>query len=177
MKKQTYRYFIPALLGLILFMLVGCNNETVKKTEDENVQTIEAVLKNTFTGPSDEWIQALDATEEEGSFESFNQYLEDLYKDYFADDASYLEFVNSFGATIMNGPIRNDYRLKVENIEYEQTASKEIIYNFSLKLQYQKEDSDSAEVGTVNGQANVNADHKIEKMVIRLGDFWNKIEE
>lgn len=167
MKKRMYTIFATALFASLLLMLVGCTEKTETKKQDENIQTIEAVLQNCLTGPSDELNKMLEG---EG-FEDLIKYEEDLYKDYFANDASYLEFVNNYGSTLMIEPRRNDYKLKVKNIEYEKTDSKEIIYNFSVELQYKKEGGEKSEVEIVTGQANLNEEHKIEDMLIRINDF------
>ena len=75
----------------------------------------------------------------------------------------------------MSEPLRNGYQLKVTNIEFEKTESEEIIYNFSVEIQYQKEGSEKTEVEVVTGQANLNDEHKIEDMLIRIGDFMGSL--
>jgi hypothetical protein len=140
-------------------------------TQEEDIRTIEAVLQNALTGPSDELNQALEA---EG-FEDLIKYEEELYKKYFANDTSYLDFVNSYGSTLMIEPRRNNYKLKVKNIEYEKTDSAEIVYNFSVELEYQKDGSEKSEVEVVTGQANLNEEHKIEAMLIRMNDFLGSL--
>jgi hypothetical protein len=143
------------------------------KTQDENIQTIETVLKNSLTGPSDEFKQIIDQTE---WVEPLRQYEENRYRKYFANDTSYMEFVNNYGAVLMNTPLRNGYQLKVKNIEYEKIDAKDMVYNFSVELQYQKEGTELWEVETVNGQANLTVEHKIEGMVIRINDFLGSLE-
>ncbi|MFP7298674.1 hypothetical protein [Neobacillus niacini] len=140
-----------------------------KETQDENIVTMDAVLQNALTGPSDELNQILDQTD---WIEPLGQYEEKRYKKYFANDTSYMDFVNSYGSTLMIEPRRNGYQLKVKNIEYEKIDAKDMVYNFSVELQYQKEGGKEAEVSTVKGQANLTEDHKIEGMVIRMSDFW-----
>lgn len=153
-------------------MLVGCAENTVTKTQDENIQTMEAVLKNNLTGPSDELKQIV---KEKDWTIPLRKYEEKLYKDYFADEASYVAFVGSYGSVLMSEPLRNGYQLKVTNIEFEKTESEEIIYNFSVEIQYQKEGSEKTEVEVVTGQANLNDEHKIEDMLIRIGDFMGSL--
>jgi hypothetical protein len=174
LKKRTYKFFATVLFALILLMLVGCTEKTETKTQDENIKTIEAVLQNALTGPSDELKQILNETE---WVEPLRKFEENLYKDYFADDASYLEFVNSFGSVLMNEPMRNGYKLKVKNIEYEKINSKDMVYNFSVELEYKKESSEKSEVAIVNGQANLTEEHKIEGMLIRTKDFWSSMSK
>jgi hypothetical protein len=167
LKKQKYKFFTAVIFTLMLLMLVGCSENTETKTQDENIQTMEYVLQNALTGPNEELRQIIEKEE----LESLAKYEEDLYKEYFANDTSYLEFVNVYTTTLMIHPIRNHYNLKVKNIEFEKTESKEIIYNFTVELQYQKEGSKETEVKTITGQANLNEDHKIEDILIRVGDF------
>lgn len=155
-----YVFFGTALLAMLL--LVGCNDErSGKKTEDANTQTIEAVLNKNLTGPDDELIRIFNDMSED-SIEAQIKYEENLYKEYFADDAAFQEFVSYYGTTLLIGPIKNNYKLKVKNIEFEKTESKEIIYNFKVEVEYKKEGSDKSEIGTLDGQANLNEEHKIE---------------
>ncbi|WP_404452122.1 hypothetical protein LG329_17495 [Virgibacillus necropolis] len=173
MKKQTYRFFVTVLFASLLLLLVGCTEKTETKTQDENIQTIEAVLQKALNGPSDEMIKI---SESEG-LEDLVKYDEKLYKDYFANETSYLHFVNNYSSTLMMEPMRNNYKLKVKNIEYEKSESKEIIYDFTVELQYQKEDSESSEVEMVTGEANMDEGHKIEGMVIRISDFLGSLHK
>lgn len=167
MKKVTYSFFVIGLFVSLILFTAGCTEKSTAKTQDENIQTIEAVVQKALTGPSDELKKALEGD----GFEDLVKYEEALYHGYFADDRSYLEFVNSYGSTLMIPVMRNDYKFTVKNIEYEKKDSEEIIYNFTVELQYQKEGSESSEVEMVTGQANLNENHKIERMVIRIGDF------
>ncbi|MFB4167906.1 hypothetical protein [Virgibacillus sp. JSM 102003] len=177
-KRKAVLPYIATLACLMVLVALGLsgfpfNSEpTPSDTQDKNIQTIEAVLKNNLTGPDDELEQILEG---EGELEALGQYERKLYKEYFADDTSYQEYISSYGSVLWIVPIRNDYKLEVKNIEYEKSDSKEIIYNFSIELQYQKEGSESAEVETINGQANLNEDHKIEDMLIRVEDFMRSL--
>ncbi|MFD1849926.1 hypothetical protein [Oceanobacillus bengalensis] len=172
MKKQMYKLFVIALFTPLLLLVVGCT-ETETKVQDENIKSIEAVLQNALTGPSEELKQMLESK----GLEDLVQYEENLYKDYFANDTSYLEFVNSYGSTLMIEPTRNQFKLKIKNIEYEKTDSKENIYNFTINLQYQKEGSEESEVEMVSGEANLNDEHKIEYMEIGIGDFLSSLHK
>ncbi|MCL6571885.1 MAG: hypothetical protein K6T88_09415 [Bacillus sp. (in: Bacteria)] len=150
--------------------------EKETKTQDENIRTIEVVLQNSLTGPSDELNQILNDMSGEEKFEALSQYEQNLFKEYFADDMSYVEFVNNYGLTSMIASNGKDYyNFQVKNIEYEKTDSKEIIYNFTIELQYQKEGSENSEVVKVTGQANLNKEHKIEDMLIRMNDFLGSL--
>jgi hypothetical protein len=171
LKKRKYKFFATIIFASVLSMLVGCTVNTETESQDKNIQTIEFVLQNALTGPNDQLEQII---EKEG-LESLVKYQEDLYKEYFANDTSYLEFVNNYASTLMIEPMRNDYKLKVKTIDFEKTDSEEIIYNFSVELQYQKEGSEKSEVEIVTGQANLNEEHKIEDMLIRIGDFLGSL--
>lgn len=161
------------LFTLLLLLSVGCTEKKATKTQDENIQTIVTVLQKSFNGPSDELKQIMDKESEE-KVEALNQYEENLFKNYFANETSYTEFVNSYGSTLMIEPIKNNYKFKINNIEYEKVDEKDNIYNFSVELQSQTEGSEKSEVKIVTGQANLNAEHKIEAMLIRIKDLYNR---
>ncbi|RLL48341.1 hypothetical protein D8M04_03495 [Oceanobacillus piezotolerans] len=168
MKKQWQSFYVVTFITIILLVLVACNEKTETKYQDENLVTIETVLNQAFTGPSDELKQIVDSK----GLEDLVQYDENFYKDYFADESSYLEFVkNNYGSGFMIEPIRNGYELKVNNIEYEKTESNEIIYNFAVEIQYRKEGSKKSAVEVVKGQANLNKEHKIEDLLIHDKEF------
>lgn len=139
----------------------------IATTQDENIETIDAVLQKALTGPSDEFKQV----SESDGLEDYVRYEEKVYREYFATDDSYLHFVNNFSSSLMLAPVRNNYKLKVKNIEYEKSESKEIIYDFTVEVQYQKEGSESSEVTFLDGEANMNAEHKIERILFRDKDF------
>lgn len=161
MKKQT---LVIALLVSIQLLMAGFTEKTETKRQDENIVTIEAVLQNALTGPNEELKKVFNS----GSIEDTVQYDKNHFEEYFANETAYMEFVNSYGAVLMIEPIRSDYKLKVRSIEYEKTDSKEIIYNFSVDLQYQNEDSEKSKVEVIIGQANLNEEHKIEDILIRI---------
>jgi hypothetical protein len=170
-----YKFIATALFASLILMLVGCTEKKETKTQDENIKTIEAVLQNSFTGPSDELKQILDKESEE-KYEALSQYEQKLFKDYFANETSYTEFVNSYGSTLMiqsgvNGEQYDYYNFKIKTIEYEKVDAKDSVYNFSVELQIQKEGSEKSKVEIVNGQANINENNKIEDMLIRTKDL------
>jgi uncharacterized lipoprotein YehR (DUF1307 family) len=79
-------------IALLLLILVGCTEKKETKTQDENIKTIEAVLQNSLTGPSDELKRILD-NESEEKFKALNQYEEKLFKEYFANETVRLTLV------------------------------------------------------------------------------------
>jgi hypothetical protein len=171
-KGSMIKFFATALFTLLLLILVGCTEIKETITQDENVKTIEAVLQNSLTGPSDELKQILDKESEE-KFEALNQYEERLFKAYFANETSYRDFVNSYGSFVMIQPNSDYYNFKIKNIEYEEVDAKDSVYNFSVELQFEKEGSEKTEAGIVTGQANLTEENKIEGMLIRTKDFWS----
>lgn len=176
MKKRMTQFFATAMFSLLLLILVGCTESKETKTQDENIKTIEAVLQNSLTGPSDELKQLLEKESEE-KFEALNQYEENLFKDYFANETSYRDFVNSYGSRLMIQPNNENYQFKIKKIDYEKVDAKDSVYNFSVELQFQREGSEKSDVGFVTGQANLTDEHKIEGMLIRTKDFWNSMIE
>ncbi|MCJ0930618.1 hypothetical protein MST22_05575 [Virgibacillus halodenitrificans] len=155
------------MLGFLI-LATGCSGEA--KT-DENVKTIQAVIENALHGPNED----LQKLFNEGTAEDTIQYDKDHFGDYFANETAYMDFVNSYGAVLMTTPMREGYTFKVENIEFDKTFSEELIYDFTVELSYQKEGNDSWQTETVTGQANVNENHKIEDMLIRIDDFLGEL--
>ncbi|MEC1520723.1 hypothetical protein P9D43_01590 [Neobacillus niacini] len=176
MKKGMTQIFATTMFSLLLLMLVGCTESKETQTQDENIKTIEAVLQNSLTGPSDEMKRILEKESEE-KFEALNQYEENLFKDYFANEMSYTDFVNNYGSRLMIQPNNEDYQFKIKKIDYEKVDVKDRVYNFSVELQFQREGSEKSEVGIVTGQVNLTEEHKIEGMLIRTKDFWGSMIE
>ena len=150
-------------------IIVGCSSN---KTNEKVTEAMEAVLKSTLTGPEDELIRINELKADEWAQE-LRKYEENRFREYFANDESYEDFVNVYGAVLMIDPMRNDYQLEVKNIEFEKTDSDEIIYHFEVEVEYKKNGSDASEVGIVKGQANLNEEYKIERMEIRYSDVWS----
>lgn len=163
-----------ALSTVLLFMLVGCTEKKESKTQDENIQTLEAVLQNSLTGPSDELKKILNR-ETEQKLKALNQHEEKLFKNYFANETSYTEFINSYGSTLMIQPYRDHYHFKIKDIEYEKVDAEDSVYNFTVELQLQKDSSEKSIVEIVTGQANLNDEHKIEDMVIHIQDLYKSL--
>ncbi|WLR42198.1 hypothetical protein LC087_15865 [Bacillus carboniphilus] len=162
---------IFSMIVALILLTVGCSSD---EANDENIQTIEAVLKTNFTGPDEEFKKIM---EKENWVEDLRQYEENLYSDYFANDSFYLSYVSRYGSGLWYEPMQNNYQLKVNNIEFENTHSEEIIYNFTVDVEYQKEGSELSEVETVTGQANLNNEYKVENVVIEVNDLIRAISE
>lgn len=180
-KKSNHRIFIIALFPFLLILLVGCTEKTVKDT-DPYIQPVEAVLQNALNGPKDELIEIWNKQKEgkvngEEKQAALGEYEEAVFKDYFSNQKSYNDFITRYGTNLMMEPYKKDYSLKVKNIEFERTDSKGKIYNFSISLAYHKKGMDEPKVKQVTGQANVNADYKIERMLIRVNDLWGSFDK
>ncbi|ASK60716.1 hypothetical protein CFK37_00075 [Virgibacillus phasianinus] len=172
MKKQTYKLFVIALFASLLLLTAGCTGNAEQETQDENIETIESVLQKALTGPNDELKKIFNNEE----IEDLVQYDKDHFEEYFANETSYVEFVSqNNGSGILIQAMKYDYSFKVKNIEYEKTESEEIIYDFTVELQYQKEGSEKSEVEIVTGEANLNEEHKIEDMLIRIDEFLGSL--
>ena len=172
--KRRMSQFVIVLYPFLLFMVAACAEEKEPMVKKEDIQTIEAVLRNSLTGPSDELRSILDK-ESEGKSDTLHQYEERKFKEYFANETSYTEFINSYGSGLMVEPINNDYQLKIKTIDYEKTAAKDSVYNFSIELELLKEGSEKLHVENVSGQANLNDEHKIEEMLIRTEELYKSM--
>ncbi|WP_400246766.1 hypothetical protein AB3U99_08035 [Niallia sp. JL1B1071] len=170
MKRINYKAISITLFPFLL-LLIGCT-EKVDKNTDEYIQTVESVLHNALTGPNDKLKEILESKDGKERTTALAKYEENVYKDYFANETAYIDFISRYGTVLMTESYKNKYTLKVENIEYERTHSKENIYNFSIQLQYRKEGKDLPEVKKITGQADLNDEHKIERMLIRINDLW-----
>ncbi|WP_085993376.1 hypothetical protein [Oceanobacillus senegalensis] len=171
MKKQKHPFIVIALLTSFLLLMMGCTENTESENQDENRRTIETVLQKNLNGPDEELEQIWNDMEGEEGIIAFGQYEENRYKNYFANDTSYQEYVSSYGSVLWIEPMRNNYKLKVNEIQLEQTDSEQIIYNFTVEVAYRKEGSKHSEVGRIKGQANLNEEHKIEDMLIHT-NLW-----
>lgn len=181
--------YIAAIAFIIILIPLGLSalpydsdpkpNDHITKQEDENIKTIEAVIKNNFTSPDEEWENIMNNTDTdgEGEIKGLREYEEGLYREYFASDRAFDEYVSIYGSVVWIEPERHHYKLRALDIKCEKTNSDEIIYNFSVQVEYQKEGSSSVAVGTITGQANLNEDHKIEVMNINYFDLIDQLSK
>jgi hypothetical protein len=183
MTRYLVRTFITILLvGLVLYV-VGCSSNTETEPQDENKTTIKTVLEHSFTGPEQELIEIWndihsdenEMEEIESAIGALNSYTSEKFKPYFADQG-YNSFISSFGFTFLNYAYRNGYQLKLNSFEVETSEVKDNIYNFLLEVQYQKEDS-AEQVVNVTGEANINEDGLISKMLIRGNELVEALEQ
>lgn len=173
MKYQSQLLISIVLLAPLFLLITGCDEQKDQKMQDKNIEAIESVLQKSLTGPDNELKKNFSSEE---FTESINKYNEDHFSDFFTDQTSYIDFVNNYGAVLMTMPIRNEYTLKVKDIEYEKVNSDETIYNFSVDLEYQKEGNQESKTEIVSGQASLNDKHKIKNMIIRLDELWSSFE-
>jgi hypothetical protein len=170
MKRINYKV-VNLIFFPFLFLLIGCA-EKVDNNTDEYIQTIEAVLHNTLTGPNDKLKEIVEIKDGKERTSALTKYEATLYRDFFANETVYNDFLARYGTLLLTEAYKNKYIFKVETIEYERAHSKENIYNFSIELQYQKEGQESPEGKKITGQADLNDEHKIERMLIRVNDLW-----
>lgn len=184
MNKSVLKLSILTFSSLILFLTIGCSSNSVKEDQDKNIITIENVLEKTFIGPDKEFQDIMDNVEGETqkteekvieSLESYAQYIKDLFEPYFTNQ-SYEEYVGIYGTTFLEKAYRSNYQLNIKEVNYEKTKSDESIYNFSFKIQYKKVDSEQWEEDTIRGQANLNDNHKIKRILIRNLEFLNNLK-
>lgn len=170
---------IPLGLSTLPYDSDSKPKDYITKQEEENIKTIEAVIKNNFTSPDEEWDKIMNNTdtEEEGEIKGLREYEEALYREYFASDGAFDEYISIYGSVVWIEPERYHYKLRALDIKCEKTNSAEIIYNFSAKVEYQKEGSTSAAVGMITGQANLNEEHKIEAMNINYFELIDQLSK
>ncbi|WP_047986288.1 hypothetical protein [Ornithinibacillus californiensis] len=174
MKKTTHKLLAIVLFASLILLIAGCTDNTEQETQDENIKTMESVLQNALSGPNDELKEIIN---KEGSIiDDLLQYEREHFEDYFANETAFEEFVMSNQSSrILIEAIKKDYNFKIKNIEFDKTESEEIIYDFTVELQYQNEGSEKSEVELVTGEANLNEEHKVEVMLIRIGDFLGSL--
>lgn len=173
--------FIAACACILLILPLGLSINTFNENtssklsseEKKDLETMEAVININLTGPDEEWKSIM----EDNHFSGLSEYEEKLYRKYFASDSAYKEYISYFASSLLVEALRKNYQLKVISIEYEDTNSEEIIYNFSAEIEFQKESSNTTITGIVRGQANLNEKHKIEKMTINTADLMNYLSD
>ncbi|MDL0420509.1 hypothetical protein ABET36_11985 [Caldifermentibacillus hisashii] len=173
-KPKKLKINITLPLFLVVFLIItGCSNSDNRKTEseDKNINTLEAVLNNTFNGPDKKLVELLNDPENatklgEGQKNPENPtdldlYLEEKYKKYFTADM-YDEYIDKYA---LNYQIKDNELLKLENTNIKQNETNSNIYNFSSVVQYRKE-SQKSESYEVEGEANFTDDGKITNLKI-----------
>ncbi|UOR14156.1 hypothetical protein [Halobacillus amylolyticus] len=173
-ESNVSRIFKAFLLSGIFLLIVGCSSSDTSKTtsQDENITTIETVLEHQFTGPDQKLIELLDDPNNQtiigkegdnGSSETkpteLDLYLEETYKSYFTEDM-YDKFIGSYALGYHTAAYNNGYQLEVKNIDIKQNDTTENAYDFTVNVQYQKENSQEMTF-EVTGRAHIYEEGKI----------------
>ncbi|ANU25821.1 MULTISPECIES: hypothetical protein [Planococcus] len=170
----------PILSLLVLcFVLAACTNKTSEKesntlneisTGDGNLSAITAVLEKEFNGPDKEYLRITNDIEEnmikddvqtyeDGAPELavYEDYLEMTYGEYFTENgySSFKPFAFYYHST-------NDYKMKTENIEIDQSSTNKDYYSFVVQVNYQN-DSETKEY-EITGSAICPEEGKIGKI-------------
>ncbi|ALX50426.1 hypothetical protein [Lentibacillus amyloliquefaciens] len=165
--------FLSSTSGLFLGNDKQMANESAPS--NEIVATIRKVLETQFTGPDEELIQLLNAPEnmtiigkgvessdeEKQTNTELESYLNEKYKDHFTENM-YSDFIGKYAMGFQTSAHENGYRLEVADISIDQSENNENIYDFSVTVQYQKDDGEKNEA-EVTGNAHMK-DGKIGNM-------------
>ncbi|MCP2034763.1 hypothetical protein L1279_001750 [Planomicrobium sp. HSC-17F08] len=155
---MRHRHIHEKLLFILLVMLfatgmlVGCSRTGAENT---NEQVIQKVLELQFSGPDEEFMDAMwnpeykkvvDGKEEN---EVFDRFVQEAYGDYFTE--SELDtFVRAFGTQYPSTAHSNGYKLDLKNVSIEQTEQASNRYEFIAQVGYQK-DGGKEETAKVEG--------------------------
>ena len=149
----------------IFILVAGCS-----KQNTEHAETVKAYLKQEFTGPSDELINAL---EQDGANPpELKTYVEETYTPLVADLE---QFVNqNLTLIFLRTAYENGYHLEPTSIDIQKIDEiKEEAYNFEVEVEYKKDDT--ASTATVTGIINMNDNGKIS--IIRNMDDGKLLEK
>lgn len=166
------KLLFPIFLTTTLLFVVGCSSEA-SKIQEKDVDVVKTVLENNFNGPEEEVREMMNDVNIEGIV----QYEEELFKDYFASDELYKEYTSTYGSLLWIEPVRNNYELNVTDIEVESTESEDNVYDFTMKIEYKNIDGDSSGEETITGQADLNEDHLLEYMLIRVDKLMTELSQ
>ncbi len=140
-----------------MLLAVGCTNSDASGKEneiqDKSKQNIQTVLKNIFTGPTEEQVKALYS----GKQELFSEYHQENFKPYLSD-RFYENFVNGVGAFMYVNAANPDYVLEVNDIKIEEGEN---YYEFNVKVSWTNKQSDESETLNVKGHAQTNEEGKV----------------
>ncbi len=173
-ERNVFRLLKTFLLSGIFLLIVGCSSSDASKNkpQDENITTIETVLEHQFTGPDQELIKLLENPNNQtiigkeggnGASEAkqteLDLYLEETYKSYFTEDM-YNEFIGTYALGYHTAAYNNGYQLEVRNIDIKQNDTTENAYDFTVNVQYQKENNKKMS-SEVTGRAHIYEEGKI----------------
>lgn len=176
--KRLKRGCILLFILVITFITTGCSQSPNSKIEkkDQNVVTLEKVLKNTFTSPNSRLSELvndpnnLSTIDEDGQKNpeyptELDIYLEELYKDHFTSEM-YEEYIGKY---VFDYLADEDKKLKIKDLLIEQSNTHKNIYDFTANVQYQNGEA-KPEIYKVTGEANFTQQATIKKIQINSDD-------
>ncbi|MCA0970853.1 hypothetical protein LCM20_09645 [Halobacillus litoralis] len=156
------------LLGLSA-ILVGCT--AANSAQEKDVETIEAMLTQQFTGPDQKMMELLNdpdhvtviglgETKRPEEPNELEQYLEATYHPYFTDQ-EYEDFIGAFAMAPHVFGEADAYQFEVEQVIVKDVEATDGAYDFTVEIRYEK---DGTEENTqVSGRINVNEEGKISR--------------
>ncbi|WP_281975220.1 hypothetical protein [Halobacillus litoralis] len=186
MHEKKHRIVIPFLLLGVCLAFTACSsvNTSESASKDQNINIIESVLKQQFTGPDQELMDLLDDPENStiiGNGETSNPeeptrldlYLEEKYQPYFSE-SMYDEFIGTYAMGYHVEAYNNDYQFEAENIDIENSDDAERAYDFIVKVLYKKEGTEESS-SKVTGRININEKGEITNFRLMDDDGLSKL--
>lgn len=136
---------------LSCLLIMGCAKP---EPQDKNIEVIKTVLELDLNAPDEEAIRLLHepySSKEaeqanEGFLEEYQRYTKETYGPYFTE-SGFEQFIMTNQAFMFHMRAeRHGYQLKVKNIEVEQNEVTPTNYNFTVTLDYKKNDEDKKEI-------------------------------
>lgn len=169
MKKATF------CMLTFLLIVTGCSDSVEQTEEDPKVQEFETMLKDAFTGPSEE-LAALyeqfaseDIDETVEALKKLDAYHRDKYGSYFNDE--YFEEVmnkSMFFTVFQDKAHREGMNIKAESVQVEKSETNDTAYDFSVNVNI----SESEEELNVEGRINTGENGEITLIRYTSGTEW-----
>lgn len=168
-RKKIPIFFVLAVLTCLL-LVTGCTQDTQGNqleepygSKEENIQTVEAVLKQEFTGPDKEFRQLAEKEGQE-KFNEINSYLKNKYESYFTEAA--LEFFVKNGAYVYQFQ-NSEYQMSIEEMEVKQSDKEngDNIYYFTVQVALESSSAEKT-LYEVTGEATFSEEGKIGRLQI-----------
>ncbi|TYR72495.1 hypothetical protein FZC79_22535 [Rossellomorea vietnamensis] len=128
--------------------------------EDENIETIETVLDNVFSGPDKELKKLLDDQDsyiEEDKAQEYQSnlysYYENIYQPYFEEN-TFQGHINTNQLTFTQLAYYKGYQLKADKINVKEDEKTDGAYNFTVNVHYYKGDIKEGDI-KVTGRVNI----------------------
>lgn len=149
------------LLGILL-LAVGCSNSDEageeNEAQDKSEQNIRSVLKNVFTGPTEEQEKMLSFQEDiEKKSEMLSEYHQEKFRPYLSE-GFYDNFVRTSEAFMYVNAALPDYVLELHDIKIDKSEN---YYEFNVNVVATKKQSDESETFNVKGHAQTNEEGKV----------------